>query len=108
VATSLSSDENDIEGSDDSEWEVVVRGTVTNSTSRQIHNVQVHVDLNVPNSDGGGGTTTVGAIGQGTSATWREDTDVEGDEEPELEHASVQVRGWSWGDPTLDSACPRV
>ncbi|MEX0874867.1 MAG: hypothetical protein WD646_09785 [Actinomycetota bacterium] len=106
TANTMQVHENKIAGSEQSRWDVLVGGNATNGTTRQVGNVQVRVDIRVPNAAVTSGSATVSSAGPGKSVRWTDNLSVVSDENPQFEHVHVSVSGWSWGDPAMDAACP--
>ncbi len=105
--TTFAFEEHPIQGSEESNWVVTVKGKATNGTSRQISSATVYVDLRVPNTGGDTGSASVGSLGTGQSGNWELTMQFQTAERPTHDRVAVSVSGWKWGDPTLDRACPR-
>jgi hypothetical protein len=94
-----------IQGSDQSNWDVTVKGKATNNTSHSISSATISVDLRVPDTSGDSGTTTAGAMGTGRSAEWSINLRFASAGRPEHGDVVARATGWSYGDPALDRAC---
>ena len=104
-ATTFAFKEYPISGSDQSNWDVTVKGKATNNTSHQISSATISVDLRVPDTSGDSGTTPAGSMGTGQSATWSINFQFASSGRPSHDRVVARASGWSYGDATLDRAC---
>ncbi len=104
-ATTYAFKEYPITGSDQSNWDVTVKGSATNNTSHSLSSATITVDLRVPDTSGDSGTTTAGAMGTGQSANWSINLKFVSAGRPEHDNVVARASGWSYGDAALDRAC---
>jgi hypothetical protein len=106
-ATTFAFKEHPIAGSEQSNWDVTVKGKATNNTSHHISSASIFIDLRVPDASGDSGTAPAGSMGPGQSANWSRNFQFVSSGRPSHDQVATSVSGWSWGDATLDQACPR-
>lgn len=104
-ATTFAFKEYPIAGSDQSNWDVTVKGKATNNTSHDISSATISVDLRVPDTSGDSGTTSAGSMGTGQSANWSINLKFASAGRPEHDRVTASASGWSYGDAALDRAC---
>jgi hypothetical protein len=96
---SVAEDTDGIHRPGEREWEVDVRGTVTNNTARPIHDIHVVVTVYASNGRGDSETALISAwLSPGSSTTWRTNHHLDSEDRPHEKDTRARAASWSWGD----------